>query len=880
MKRNCKHKAGYYLRIMVFIGVLLFVDFFFPDSVKAAAGYADLSAMTNGHEVTSGYMVDGDYKFVPTVSDQTQINFGGDWDNLYCRNSEADVRYISRYYPYADTTNWTNTRSAVLTNDKKGKLYVELRNVGEYGGETVNLRVTLTDWTNFTNLPYPDYANAYITMGGDTRLPQINIICVQNISVKFSYYNDQGKPISLKGHYTLNDLDFCQGFRIRENGGEVYYTKEAAARMGYDASTQIIWADKSETSPDQEQGWITYTFEGSETNLQFFVDMVNPKSQDYPYQKWDVSKWEGLPESFKGYLHKYYKGASRTDVTEEFLNAWVSSEFGYTAEAVIQFEKKGNVIVEKLDSQTKEALEGAAFTCYEWTGNGWLSAGSLKWDSEEKDYRLFGLKYSDKNQGKFKVQEVQNPSGYAGNWEEEFTLTEPGTVTRKYQAENTRVKGRITISKTDAGTDQPITGAVFQIKAKSDICTAGGTVLVKGGTVVDTVTVKNGSAVSKELELGTYLIQEIQPAPGYLLNGKSQEVVLNSGNREVSVKVQNTKNQMIIQKISKGDGTVLPGVMFKVWNKADSEDTGKTYTTDKEGKILLQGLAPGTYCVREMETLEGYLIDETVQEFTVREDGTIDGKASVIRTIENDYTRLEVTKVDASTGEPAAGAQLVLYDSENTEIDRWKSGREPHVINKLKAGTYRLTEEQAPDGYQLAEPLVFTLEKKAGVQKIVMKDLKYTEMEIVKKIRADEITWAHGEPTFFFTVKGTDLFGKEHQYQRMIRFTKEYVTSHTDGQGMVELSVRLTKIPMGNAYQVTEQEVLRYGLVQVTGTENVTVEKLQEPGEGKRPSEIFRVTADLEKKPSGTRIVFENEKYRWDDYSHNDAVENVIPLKS
>lgn len=41
-----------------------------------------------------------------------------------------------------------------------------------------------------------------------------------------------------------------------------------------------------------------------------------------------------------------------------------------------------------------------------------------------------------------------------------------------------------------------------------------------------------------------------------------------------------------------------------------------------------------------------------------------------------------------------------------------------------------------------------------------MKDLKYTEMEIVKKIRADEITWAHGEPTFFFNVKGTDLLEK------------------------------------------------------------------------------------------------------------------------
>ncbi len=225
---------------MVFIGILLFADLFFADSVNAAAGYADLSSMANGHEVTSGYMVDGDYKFVPTVSDQTQIRFVGEWDNLYCRNSEADVRYISRYYPYADTTNWTNTRSAVLTNDKKGKLYVELKNVGEYGGETVNLRVTLTDWANYTNLPYPDYANVYITMGGDTRLPQINIICVQNISVKFSYYNDQGQPISLKGHYTLNDLDYSQGFRIMESGGEIYYTKEAAARMGYDADTRII----------------------------------------------------------------------------------------------------------------------------------------------------------------------------------------------------------------------------------------------------------------------------------------------------------------------------------------------------------------------------------------------------------------------------------------------------------------------------------------------------------------------------------------------------------------------------------------------------------------------------------------------------------------
>ena len=875
-QKNRKRKKS--LRLSVFVGILLFMELFHMKQAEAAAGYADLSAMKNGHEVAMGYEIDGDYKFVPMVTDETEIIFSGEWDNIYCRNAEADVNYISRYYPYADTEGWTNTKSAVLTNDKKGKLYVDLKNVGAYAGETINMRVTLTDWTNFTNLPSEDYANAYITMGGDTRLPQINMICVQNLSVKFSYYNDAGQPVSLKGHYTLNDLDYYQGFKILSPGGDVYYTKEAAARMGYDASTETIWADSSGTEPNQPDGWVTYTFEGSETSLQFFVDVTNPVSPDYPYRKWDVSRWAGLPDEVKGYLHRFYKGASGTHVSEETFTAWVTSEFGYTSEAVVTFSKKGNVIVEKLDSQTKEALEGAAFTCYEWTGSGWNSVGDLQWDSAEKDYRLFGLVYSSDNQGRFKIKERYSPSGYTGTWEKEFVLTESGTVTLKYQAENTRVKGQITIKKTDSETGNAVNGVVFRITAKEDIQTAGGTTIVKGGTVVDTLTVKDGSAVSGELELGTYVIQEITPASGYVLNGEKQEAVVSDGNRQVSVTFKNTRNSITIQKVSKDDGTALPGVVFRVWNKEESGDDAQEYITDQEGKIILRGMAPGTYCCREVKSLDGYLTDDTIREFTIQNDGTVDGKAAVTLTVENDYLRLSLAKTDASTGEPVSGAKLALYNSSDDKIESWISGREPHLITKLNPGVYRLVEEQAPNGYQLAEPVVFTLEEKAGVQTVVMKDLRYTDLKIVKKICADEITWAHGTPVFFFTVEGEDLFGVNHRYQRMVKFTEDYVTAHRDDEGMVELSVTLSRIPMGNAYQIIEQEVLRYGLVQVTGTKNVTVEKLSEPEEGKKPSEIFQVTADLEQQPSGTTVTFENMKYRWDDYSHNNAVVNLIPV--
>ena len=108
-----------------------------------------------------------------------------------------------------------------------------------------------------------------------------------------------------------------------------------------------------------------------------------------------------------------------------------------------------------------------------------------------------------------------------------------------------------------------------------------------------------------------------------------------------------------------------------------------------------------------------------------------------------------------------------------------------------------------------------------------MKDMRYADLTIVKKIKASDITWAHGNPTFIFTVKGKDINGKDRTFQNYVEFTENYVNSHTDGQGYVELSVTWNKIPVGEDYTVTEQDVLRYHLVNVTGTENVKISKLQ-----------------------------------------------------
>ena len=267
-----------------------------------------------------------------------------------------------------------------------------------------------------------------------------------------------------------------------------------------------------------------------------------------------------------------------------------------------------------------------------------------------------------------------------------------------------------------------------------------------------------------------------------------------------------------------------------------------------------------------------------MKDFTVS-SGKVNGQSNLTITVENDYTKLDLAKVDSGTGENISGAKLSLLDSNGRLVESWTSGSTPHRIEKLKPGQYTLREDQAPDYYKLADPITFTLESKADTQTITMKDMRYADLTIVKKIKASDITWAHGNPTFIFTVKGKDINGKDRTFQNYVEFTENYVNSHTDGQGYVELSVTWNKIPVGEDYTVTEQDVLRYHLVNVTGTENVTISKLQEPTKGVAPDKIFSVHANLKAKPTGTSITFENQKDDWGTTTHDTSVKNIIPLK-
>lgn len=889
MKRWKKALSGLLMAALMATGIS------FPENVFAASdGMEGLPSVYNsgiGKIVNKDSVIDGSYNFTPVIGSETKITFGcsdrsGSWDNYFCQNAERYAKACSSWWKLADTSRWSNIRSFVPYENLKGKMYAEYTNVGNANGLPVTMRIWFLDWqnTNISGYPgYEDVDNVVVsvdnTKGGAT--PVIDIKGLKWIKVRFSYYDENGNPLKVKGHFTLSDLDYSQGFYIDGKVDGIYVTKEADDRLIYDARTDAIWSAKKGsnaddgTSPDNPEGWVTYTYEGDSQTMVFY-NGGTIQNVDGPGK--GLTTVQSYPKDFTftggDAIFNGWKGSSRTEATD--WHVWNTSEFGYTSEMVMHQTKNVDLVIKKADETTGEALKGAEFTVYKMQGGQWVTYTKAEWKDEYKAYRALNLHAEDSEGGKFKVVETKNPTGYTGTWEHEFTAEKEGVVTLTLDATNARKTGQITITKTGEN-NKKLSGAVFEIKAAKDIKTAGGTTLVAANTVVDTVTTDgNGSAASKQLELGQYIVKEKTAPDGYVLDTTEHAVTLDDSHTSVNVAVQNQKNAIVLQKVSKNDGTVMEGVTFHIWNDDKSYD--KTQKTDSNGRITIDGVKDGTWHYQETATKDGYVLDNAVKDFTVS-DGKVNGQSNLTITVENDYTKLDLAKVDSGTGENISGAKLSLLDSNGRLVESWTSGSTPHRIEKLKPGRYTLREDQAPDYYKLADPITFTLESKADTQTITMKDMRYADLTIVKKIKASDITWAHGNPTFIFTVKGKDINGKDRTFQNYVEFTENYVNSHTDGQGYVELSVTWNKIPVGEDYTVTEQDVLRYHLVNVTGTENVTISKLQEPTKGVAPDKIFSVHANLKAKPTGTSITFENQKDDWGTTTHDTSVKNIIPLK-
>lgn len=225
------------------------------------------------------------------------------------------------------------------------------------------------------------------------------------------------------------------------------------------------------------------------------------------------------------------------------------------------------------------------------------------------------------------------------------------------------ILGRFSISKlamnSAAGTEAPETGATFEVFPKS-----AGSYEAAAESERDILTCgENGTAQSKLLPYGVYIIRQLSGWEGYVLDTTLHEVNITSDGETISLSIRNEifKGSLTIRKVDKDSGQALPDARFRLLNS-----TGNPFaegTTDESGVLTFDNLPFGDYYLEELEAPNGYKIDRTPYVFSV----TADGQKIEIR---RENTRIPgsvtVAKTDSS-GNPIPGAAFRLEYSEDGE---------------------------------------------------------------------------------------------------------------------------------------------------------------------------------------------------------------------
>ena len=319
--------------------------------------------------------------------------------------------------------------------------------------------------------------------------------------------------------------------------------------------------------------------------------------------------------------------------------------------------------------------------------------------------------------GKYYYREVSGPDNVIIDKElHEFYITENEQVIHKTVV-NELIEGKLKIIKVDES-DSPIAGVKFNI-------------LDKNNKVIDTiVTDKDGIAISKELEKGTYYYQEVEAPDNVVMDTQKYEFSLTENNQVVIKKVINEliEGKLKIIKVDENDKP-LAGVKFNILDK--DGNIIDTIVTDENGIAESKELEKGTYYYQEIEAPEGIIVDNTKYEFTIEEDGQ-----NVIKNMINYYEKgsLEIKKYD-SNNRTLANVKFNILNSNNEVVDTIVTNENGVATSKkLPLGTYYYQEVEAPDNVVMdTQKHEFNLtENNQVITKTVINELIEGKLKIIK----------------------------------------------------------------------------------------------------------------------------------------------------
>ena len=338
----------------------------------------------------------------------------------------------------------------------------------------------------------------------------------------------------------------------------------------------------------------------------------------------------------------------------------VIGQGGDTQTVVIKNTRKGGLVVEKYDKITKQPLSNARFKIM-------MANGELTPDNEGLTSSN-GLYTTDQNgqivlskllPGTYVVSEDLAPDNYQKDPTPQTVVVNAGdTQTIRFYDDPLCT---LTILKRDSVTKKPLKGAEFLVTDSTGAVIGPNNGLYTTGTD-GTVTVSGLTPNS------TIVVSEKRAPVGYILDETPKNIVVRSGVANSLIFDNEPGTTLIIRKFIEGtENEPLSGVAFKVVDGAGAAvgpDDG-VYYTDKAGEIVLEGIEPGTTVkVREIKTVEGYVLDGTPQDIKI-----VGGQAQTLTFWNKKAGTLVIQKKDKVSGALISGAQFQLTYANGGYVD-------------------------------------------------------------------------------------------------------------------------------------------------------------------------------------------------------------------
>lgn len=361
----------------------------------------------------------------------------------------------------------------------------------------------------------------------------------------------------------------------------------------------------------------------------------------------------------------------------------------------VEFADKahGQLIVQKLDSVTKQPLPGAVFEittsggAYVPNAGGAISSNGIYTTDENGQIHITGVKPGTT----LVVTETKAPEGYIlDTTSQTVAVNQSDTQTLTFT--NTPIGG-LTIIKTDEDSGKRIPGVQMEVRRMN-------------GEVIGTYTT-DGSGIIRlpEADAGWYTVTELKAAKGYQLDTTPHNIEVKDGQTATLTVTNHKASGILIHKVDANTGDGIYGVTFLLYD-ANHNPIGE-YTSDQDGYVYMdEGLTDGRYYLREIKAADGYIRDDTLKTIYIRygstsevrwENTAIKGQIQIVKKSADD---------NSINGLPAGslleGAVFEIYDKAGNTVDTVRTDKNGRAVSKLlPLSRYTIREIKAPNYYSV-----------------------------------------------------------------------------------------------------------------------------------------------------------------------------------